>query len=143
MAREAYFVDFAKAIREKVSIPIMVTGGLRRRDVMEHVLETGGADVIGLGRPMCVMGDAPKALLEGAEELPRYENELALLPSWLNWLTKINLIRTISSFAVQFWFYEQIANIGRDGKPDDDLTVFSATVKQQKAAGAWMKERQR
>ncbi len=142
MAREAYFVDFAKAIREKVSIPIMVTGGLRRRDVMEHVLETGGADVIGLGRPMCVMGDAPKSLLEGAEELPRYENELALLPAWLNWLTKINLIRTISSFAVQFWFYEQIANIGRDGEPDDNLTVFSATLKQQKAAGAWMKKRQ-
>ena len=141
MAREAYFVDFAKEIREKVSIPIMVTGGLRRRDVMEHVLETGGADVIGLGRPMCVMGDAPKALLEGAEELPRYENELALLPSWLNWLTKINLIRTISSFAVQFWFYEQIANIGREGKPDDNLTVFSATQKQQKAAEAWMKAR--
>ena len=31
--REAYFVDFAKPF-EKVSIPIMVTGGLRRRDVM-------------------------------------------------------------------------------------------------------------
>jgi len=90
---------------------------------------------------MCVMGDAPNSLLEGTEELPRYENELALLPSWLNWLTKINLIRTISSFAVQFWFYEQIANIGREGKPDDDLTVFSATLKQQKAAGEWMKQR--
>ena len=30
LAREAYFVDFAKAMREELSIPIMVTGGLRR-----------------------------------------------------------------------------------------------------------------
>jgi len=47
LAREAYFVDFAKAMRERLSIPIMVTGGLRRREVMNQVLETGGADMIG------------------------------------------------------------------------------------------------
>ena len=52
LAREAYFVDFAKAMRDQLSIPIMVTGGLRRSEVMNHVLETGGADMIGLGRPL-------------------------------------------------------------------------------------------
>ena len=38
-------------MRDQLSIPIMVTGGLRRSEVMNHVLETGGADMIGLGRP--------------------------------------------------------------------------------------------
>ena len=141
MAREAYFVDFAKAIREKLSVPIMVTGGLRRRDVMEHVLETGGADVIGLGRPLCVETDGPKKLLNGADELGRYEDDLSLLPPWLMWLTRFNTVRTINSFATQFWFYEQIANIGRSGRTDEKLSVFSATLAQQKAAGEWLKER--
>ena len=141
MAREAYFVDFAEAMREKLSIPIMVTGGLRRRDVMEHVLETGGADVIGLGRPLCVETNGPNKLLKGADELGRYENSLSLLPSWLMWLTRFNTVRTINSFATQFWFYEQIANIGRSGSANETLSVFSATMAQQKAASAWLKKR--
>ena len=141
LAREAYFVDFAKAMRDQLSIPIMVTGGLRRREVMNHVLETGGADMIGLGRPLCVDADGPNQLLSGAAELARYEDKLSLLPSWLMWLTRFNAVRTINSFATQFWFYEQIANIGRAGATDPKLTVFAATMSQQKAASAWMAAR--
>ena len=141
LAREAYFVDFAKAMREELSMPIMVTGGLRRREVMNHVLETGGADMIGLGRPLCVDADGPNRLLNGEDELARYEDNLSLLPGWLMWLTKFNAVRTINSFATQFWFYEQIANIGRTGTTDPKLTVFAATMAQQKAASAWMAAR--
>ena len=141
LAREAYFVDFAKAMREELSIPIMVTGGLRRREVMNHVLETGGADMIGLGRPLCVDADGPNRLLNGEEELARYEDSLSLLPGWLMWLTRFNAVRTINSFATQFWFYEQIANIGRTGSSDPKLTVFSATMAQQKVAKAWINKR--
>ncbi|MDG1506961.1 MAG: NADH:flavin oxidoreductase/NADH oxidase family protein [Luminiphilus sp.] len=141
MAREAYFVDFAKAMRDSLSIPIMVTGGLRRREVMAHVLKTGAADMIGLGRPLCIDTDGPKALLQGAETLNRYEDNLSLLPRWLLWLTRFNTIRTLNSFATQFWFYEQIAHIGRSGVKNDELTVFSAAMAQQKAANAWMKAR--
>lgn len=141
LAREAYFVDFAKAMREELSIPIMVTGGLRRREVMNHVLETGGADMIGLGRPLCVDADGPNRLLNGEDELARYEDNLSLLPGWLMWLTKFNAVRTINSFATQFWFYEQIANIGRTGATDPKLTVLSATMAQQKAASVWMAAR--
>ncbi len=141
LAREAYFVDFAKAMREELSMPIMVTGGLRRREVMNHVLETGGADMIGLGRPLCVDADGPNRLLNGEDELARYEDNLSLLPGWLMWLTKFNAVRTINSFATQFWFYEQIANIGRTGATDPKLTVLSATMAQQKAVSVWMAAR--
>ncbi len=141
MAREAYFVDFAKAMRDSLSIPIMVTGGLRRREVMAHVLKTGAADMIGLGRPLCMDTDGPKALLQGADTLNRYEDNLSLLPRWLLWLTRFNTIRTLNSFATQFWFYEQIAHIGRSGVKNDKLTVFSAAMAQQRAANAWMKAR--
>ena len=126
-AREAYFVDFAQAMQEKVAVPLMVTGGFRRRDVMEQVVEEGSADLIGLGRPMCVMTDAPKQLLEGLDELPRYEDELQFLPPWLSFLNAINTIKTVATFGVQYWFYAQLDELGVTGKPDPDMSVFAAT----------------
>lgn len=127
MVREAYFVDFAQAMQEKVSIPLMVTGGFRQRLAMEQALESGSADVVGLGRPMCVMTDAPTQLMEGLEELPRYENELSLFPSWLGFLGKVKSLRAMAGFAVQYWFYGQIDAIGRTGQANAELTVVKAT----------------
>ena len=127
MVREAYFVDFALAMQKKVSIPLMVTGGFRQRLAMEQALESGSADVVGLGRPMCVMTDAPKQLMAGLDELPRFENELSLFPSWLEFLGKLKTLRAMAGFAVQYWFYGQIDAIGRTGQANPQLTVFKAT----------------
>ena len=127
LMREAYFVDFAVAMREKVTVPLMVTGGFRHRLAMEQAIESGSADVIGLGRPMCVMTDAPNQLINGLDELPRYENSLSLFPAWLGWLGNIKLFRTLGSFAVQYWYYGQIDSLGRIGKADPSLSVFEAT----------------
>jgi 2,4-dienoyl-CoA reductase-like NADH-dependent reductase (Old Yellow Enzyme family) len=125
--REAYFVDFALAMRAKVSVPLMVTGGFRRKEVMQQALESGGADLIGLGRPMCVMTDAPAQLLAGLEELPRYENQLALFPNWLAFLGKLKALRAMATFAVQYWYYAQIDRLGRSGQAEPDLSVFQAS----------------
>ena len=125
-AREAYFVDFAKAMQEAVTVPLMVTGGFRTRAAMEAALESGAADLIGLGRPMCVMTDAPKQLLEGLETLPRYEDELELLPEWLGFLKRFQMVKAVAGFAVIFWFYEQLENLGSHGKTDPGLSVFKA-----------------
>jgi 2,4-dienoyl-CoA reductase-like NADH-dependent reductase (Old Yellow Enzyme family) len=127
LMREAYFVDFALAMQEKVSIPLMVTGGFRRRDAMEQALASGGADLIGLGRPMCVVTDAPAQLLAGLEELPRYESRLSLLPGWLSFLTRIKTVKTLATFGVQYWFYAQIDEIGRKNHADPSMSVMSAT----------------
>jgi 2,4-dienoyl-CoA reductase-like NADH-dependent reductase (Old Yellow Enzyme family) len=127
LMREAYFVDFAMAMRKELKIPLMVTGGFRQSIAMKQAIESGGADVIGLGRPMCVMTDAPNQLLNGIDKLPRYESQLALFPKWLSWLTKLKILRAVSSFAVQYWYYGQIDSLGRTGKADPDLSVWAAT----------------
>lgn len=127
LMREAYFVDFAMAMRKELKIPLMVTGGFRQSIAMKQAIESRGADVIGLGRPMCVMTDAPNQLLNGIDELPRYESQLALFPKWLSWLTKLKILRTVSSFAVQYWYYGQIDSLGRTGKAAPDLSVLAAT----------------
>ena len=125
--REAYFVDFAMAMQAKVNIPLMVTGGFRQRSTMEMAVETGSADLIGLGRPMCVMTDAPNQLLAGLESLPRYEDSLSLFPSWLAFLNRLKPLRALAGFAVQYWYYANIDAIGRTGRANPQLSVVKAT----------------
>jgi len=127
LMREAYFVDFAVAMQQKVSIPLMVTGGFRKRAAMEQAIESGSADLVGLGRPMCVDTDAPAQLLAGAEELNRYEGSLSLFPNWLSFLGRMKALRSVAGFAVQFWFYAQLDSLGRDGVAKPGMSVFAAT----------------
>ncbi|QCK16288.1 NADH:flavin oxidoreductase/NADH oxidase family protein [Mangrovivirga cuniculi] len=49
--REAYFIDFAKKIREVSNLPLMITGGFRSYDFCNEVLSSGELDLIGMGRP--------------------------------------------------------------------------------------------
>jgi len=125
-AREAYFVDFAKAMQDAVTVPLMVTGGFRTRTAMASALSSGAADLIGLGRPMCVMTDAPSKLLEGMEALPRYEDDLHLIPEWLGFLKNFQIVKAVDGFATIYWFYEQLENLGKNGKTDPNLSVFKA-----------------
>lgn len=130
-AREAYFVDFARAMQDRVSVPLMVTGGFRTRAAMEQALETGAADVIGLGRPMCVMTDAPARLLDGLEALPRYEDGLDLIPGWLGFLKRLQVMKAVNGFAAMAWFYEQIWSLGHDGR-GADVPAFKAFLALEK-----------
>lgn len=139
--REAYFIDFAIAMREKVSIPLMVTGGFRHRSVMEQAVASGAADLIGLGRPMCVDTDAPAQLLAGADELQRYENMVSLLPDWLSFLTRVGSIRSIAGFAVQFWFYAQLDSLGRHGVAAPGMSVVAATRRVMSFQKQWLSDR--
>lgn len=125
-AREAYFVDFAKAMQDAVSVPLMVTGGFRTRAAMEQALEMGAADVIGLGRPMCVQTDAPQQLLEGAETLARYEDQVDLLPGWLGFLKRFQVVKAVSGFAGIYWFYQQLWMLGHEGRTDEGFSVMRA-----------------
>jgi 2,4-dienoyl-CoA reductase-like NADH-dependent reductase (Old Yellow Enzyme family) len=57
--REAYFVEFAGAVRAAASMPVMVTGGFRTVAGMSQALANGDLDLVGLGRPMLTQTDLP------------------------------------------------------------------------------------
>lgn len=63
--REAYFIEFAKKVREVTKIPLMVTGGFRTREFCEEVLENGELDLIGMGRPFITNIDQISDFLNG------------------------------------------------------------------------------
>ncbi len=140
--REAYFVDFALAMQEKVKIPLMVTGGFRTREAMDYALSSGAADVIGIGRPMCTMPDAPKKLLGGLGKLPEYEKELQLIPDWLGFLKRIQALKAMDSFAVQYWFYGQLYALAKTGEMDPGITPFTGFREVEMRNRKLMKERQ-
>ena len=65
-AREAYFIEYAHAVREVVGeLPLMLTGGFRTAAAMADAVTTGATDVVGLGRPMTIEPDLPARILAG------------------------------------------------------------------------------
>ncbi|HEU0034607.1 MAG TPA: NADH:flavin oxidoreductase/NADH oxidase family protein [Kofleriaceae bacterium] len=63
--REAYFLEYARQIRGVTALPLMLTGGMRSRAVMDDVLASGAVDVIGIARPLTYVPDLPRRLLDG------------------------------------------------------------------------------
>ena len=67
VAREAYFLEFAKKVRATLQVPLMLTGGFRSAAGMNAALASGAVDVIGLARLLAIDPDAPAALLQGRD----------------------------------------------------------------------------
>ncbi|MGB9927038.1 MAG: NADH:flavin oxidoreductase [Methanosarcina sp.] len=49
-AKEAYFRDYSRAIKQEVNIPVILVGGIRSPSVMECLLEKGYADLVSMSR---------------------------------------------------------------------------------------------
>ncbi len=108
--REAYFVNFAKAVRDVASMPVMVVGGFRSASAMVESLARGELDMVGLGRPMIGMPDAPKRLLSGEiARLPSFEAQFGL-------------------FEFMPWNNMQLERMGDGFAPDLALTGETALV---------------
>lgn len=137
-AREAYFLDYAQAIRAVARMPVMVTGGFRSRAAMVAALEAGHCDVIGLARPLCTDPEAPAALLSGRlTELPRHEHRLRLAPGrWLGPASPVFFLKLVNVLGQQGWYYQQIARLGRGQPPDLRLGVLRAFL--QYLADEWL-----
>lgn len=78
LAREAYFLEFARDIRAVATLPVMVTGGIRRRPVAEQVIASG-VDMVGIGTALSIDPALPRDWLAGKPSAP----ELAPI-TWKN-----------------------------------------------------------
>ncbi|MFF0201381.1 NADH:flavin oxidoreductase/NADH oxidase family protein [Streptomyces sp. NPDC005017] len=65
-AREAYFLDLAKDLVRTSPLPLMLTGGITRRETAERVLDSDVA-IIGMGTALAVTPDLPDRWREGRE----------------------------------------------------------------------------
>jgi 2,4-dienoyl-CoA reductase-like NADH-dependent reductase (Old Yellow Enzyme family) len=69
LAREAYFVEFARDIKAVAKMPVMVTGGIRRRPVAEQVLGAG-VDLVGIGTALAIDPFLPRDWRLGKNNAP-------------------------------------------------------------------------
>lgn len=79
IAREAYFLEFAREIVAVSSVPIMLTGGISRKEIIDEVLEANVA-LVGMATALALVPDFPARLKRG-EPIPRAKT---VLPSWSN-----------------------------------------------------------
>jgi 2,4-dienoyl-CoA reductase-like NADH-dependent reductase (Old Yellow Enzyme family) len=69
LAREAYFLDFARDIAGVATMPLMVTGGIRRREVAEKVIASGVA-MAGIATALAIEPDLPRKWRLGSDDAP-------------------------------------------------------------------------
>jgi len=113
IAREAYFFEFARSLRQRLMMPIMLTGGLRSRRGMRAALDEG-IDVLGVARPVCVDPRAIKRLVAGElDALECWEDRIRRDRGFFSSNSPIALVRTLSSFSRIYWFYAQLYRLGR------------------------------
>jgi 2,4-dienoyl-CoA reductase-like NADH-dependent reductase (Old Yellow Enzyme family) len=130
-AREAYFLEYAPAIRRVARMPLMVTGGFRSRAGMSAALGEhgeGDCDVIGLGRPLITDPAFPRRLLAGeVDSIPSEDRRLRLRErGWLAPSSPWLAARALNAFAAQAWYYCQVFRIAERGVPQPDLGVGAA-----------------
>ena len=138
IAREAYFLEYAKDIRKAVSLPLMVTGGFRTKEGIEDALQSNVCQMVGIGRPLCADPYCIKKMIAGEiETLPSFEKTLSLGPSILSPSSPFTIIKVINAFGAMAWFYQQIKNMAKGLLPNHEqklLNAFRADMKADKLA---------
>ncbi len=71
LAREAFFLEYARKVRARTRMPLLLTGGFRTRAGMESALTEGpdgrgAVDMIGLARPLAQEPELARGLLDGS-----------------------------------------------------------------------------
>lgn len=116
LAREGYFLEFARRARDATAIPLIVTGGFRSRAAMEAAVATGACDLVGLARPLAVEPDLPRRLLSGAAA--------AAAP------VALALPRGPSRSMMELlWYRAQLERLGQGREPDLRLSPRCALVR--------------
>ena len=113
-AREAYFLEYAHAIRAaSPGVPLMVSGGFRTPALMAEALAAGEADVLGIARPFCVEPGFPARLLAGSlDPLPSPELRIRVGRGWAGPNSPSANLRAYNTQATTAWFYRQIERLG-------------------------------
>jgi 2,4-dienoyl-CoA reductase-like NADH-dependent reductase (Old Yellow Enzyme family) len=62
---EAYFVPWARRVREHVNVPLIAVGGMRRVETMEQILAARDADFIAMARPFIREPDIARQIAHG------------------------------------------------------------------------------
>ncbi|KAF2739351.1 NADH:flavin oxidoreductase/NADH oxidase-like protein [Polyplosphaeria fusca] len=115
--REAFFLDYAKAVRERFpNVILMVTGGFRSRKGMQAALDSKACDLVGLGRPAAAFPHLPTDVLlnKVVEDKDAVADLSVVKPGWF--VRRIPIKAVHVSMDVMY-YVTQIQKMGQGKKP--------------------------
>ena len=117
LAREAYFLEFARDIKAVAKMPVMITGGIRRRPVVEQVLGTD-VDMVGMATALAIDPFLPRDWRLGKDSAP----ELAPI-TWKN-----KVLASLANMAVVKF---QLQKLSKGQTPNPNVSPLRALTLQQ------------
>lgn len=114
LKREAYFLEFAKDIKEIATMPIMTTGGINRLAVAERVLSEG-IDLVGMGTALAMNPSLPN-------DWTKTPTTVAPPPN-VSWKDK-----TIRSLAVMAIIKRQLQRMGKGKQPQKNPSALISLI---------------
>ncbi len=135
LAREAYFLEFAREIRAVASMPIMVTGGIRRAPVAQQVLDSG-IELVGIGTALAIDPNLPRDWQFGLSNAPQ-------LPP-ITWNNKV--LASLANMAVVKYQLHKLSQ-GQESQPNVSplwalLTQQVKDIFRTRQYRRWMERRQ-
>lgn len=115
--REAYFMSFAETLRERVAVPLAVTGGFRTAEGMAAAIRSGAIDLVGLARALALEPDLPRRILAGEPA----ESQVRRLSTGLKGLDKIAVLDVT-------YYENQIARIAKGKAPRPKLSAWRSVL---------------
>lgn len=119
LAREAYFLEFARDLQKVASMPLMITGGIRRLPVAEQVVQNGVA-MVGIGTALAIDPNLPRDWQSGQGTAPQ------LAP--ITWKNKA--LASLANMAVVKFQLRKLS-LGKAPKPQ--VSPLRALLEQQLA----------
>ena len=117
ISREAYFLDFAKKVREQSQVALMVTGGFRSLNGIENSLLNNHLDFVGLGRIFAIEPLASKRLLSGLETI----NQVKPLTTGFKFIDNLGALEIT-------WYTRQMHRLGRGHLPIPNENGFKSFI---------------
>jgi 2,4-dienoyl-CoA reductase-like NADH-dependent reductase (Old Yellow Enzyme family) len=117
LAREAYFLEFASQIANNVSMPIMTTGGVRRFEIAQQVIDSG-VQLVGMASALALIPDLPNKWQQNT-------NVLGVIPV-VKWKDK-----TLSGLATMAIVKQQLRRVAANKSPNLKSSPLWALITDQ------------
>jgi 2,4-dienoyl-CoA reductase-like NADH-dependent reductase (Old Yellow Enzyme family) len=117
LAREAYFLEFAQSMMAVARMPLMVTGGIRRKTIADQVVESG-VSLVGMATALAINPTLVHAWRSGQELAPE------LTP--ITWHNKM-----MASLATMARVKYQLTCLSQDRATNPRISPLWALVSQQ------------
>ena len=117
LAREAYFLEFAAEMASVATMPVMVTGGIRRLPIVKQVLDSGIA-MAGIATALTLEPQLIKHWREGRDLNPQLKS--------INWQRK-----PLAALATLAVVRDQMRRLSRGQRPNPKVAPCMALVRDQ------------